>query len=1227
MADATSFLLPTEPFEVLIQSLDALDLKPHDEKWATPSEAIRYLKSFFCPPPPARELRSERCWHEEDVTYERLSELCRPMSPILTNRARRETPKLGSSMARESIPRTEPTLIAFLGLRSLSIKSVEDLPGPATDDVLDLHFALDSSTRAEVRQFLQSVLAPPTGQRSRDRFDHTPNVDTFLWSGSPPRCRPRLESPPLFPRSTRPGHAGVKNNPKSRTMEENNVDHISTIVSMLKHAPPEIIESEDGDINGQHMEVVNGWTTLTLSSPSPPSLHSSASSEVDEIWDISSPGTPATSLLAARMEEVEIPRLRKFGYKNRFNRDGTAVGGTTDLLTATKSPGSFITSFISAPVPVTQAPKRSTSQLEVARLYTHSPRPLSSPNQSTSNSLLGQPPSACEDQVEKVSAGTELPDCVEDWGPGGLCLDAAVASIYASTPHDALSCILEEKLDHKEIILMEVPDLPPPTTHAKEPTFFPEGMQSFVTPKEPVPGVGETVSRKRGAGPAAFLRLAKGIKPLALDLSWRPFNFGKSIPTDEEVAGVGQPFRVEDDIPGYRDERQVNDARELFDLSTSPIIPENVQDGTISMGLRRCEGFGTSPTPGRDENTQFEYVLTRREMIRALGTPRTLAEEAEARVDESSEQGVELNLQDHEIEGASGQNESLHQRENHLAHTLIDTWDHMAYRTNRGTFVDDLTVDTVDQGRGDLSIGYQELGESGTPADKENIDERSENKENIPPWDSTDRAQLAYHHPNHFRAQHELLHDLDIVAVTNFQDKNEYLKHLESVTSPFEPLSFVSQNQALGSPNASQHLRGMWDIPVGPSQRMDGFDNAGKNSPDLLSTSRAESTRTVKRRKLDDIVQPSSRDLFSTFVGLRNQVPGPPPPTSPMPQVPAVPEKSPLQVTPDDLFDQHTVRLPEPWVPPTTTHRHLASMAFIQKRALVRNLQDDGCRIVLVERCNLGGTDIIIDPDHGVLFKPLLALPAQLESAVDSISRASWRYSNILIVFEAYPSAQSYKTEASQNMRLIPYAYSPPVCKAIKKLRRTLGIAEGCGTMNSRCRVTWAFANHPEESARIVRCFGEEARATAIDKGNDILWDEREWLEEEEREGESDLSGVQGMNAFAALVMLYDRPLQTILDSSSEARLGIFGQLLGQERLIGLNAVIEERMSQLSLRAPLSTSDTEGESFMDVVARCISAKSIKVFLVSLTSTGSLRSSVEVPPTTDRPIHIPNTAHK
>lgn len=66
MADPTSFLLPTEPFEVLMRSLEYLDLSPPEERWDTPAGHIRYLRTFFPPPLDPQDLQTEKCWHEED---------------------------------------------------------------------------------------------------------------------------------------------------------------------------------------------------------------------------------------------------------------------------------------------------------------------------------------------------------------------------------------------------------------------------------------------------------------------------------------------------------------------------------------------------------------------------------------------------------------------------------------------------------------------------------------------------------------------------------------------------------------------------------------------------------------------------------------------------------------------------------------------------------------------------------------------------------------------------------------------------------------------------------------------------------------------------------------------------------------------------------------------------------------------------------------------------------
>ncbi|KIK29751.1 hypothetical protein PISMIDRAFT_70688, partial [Pisolithus microcarpus 441] len=71
----------------------------------------------------------------------------------------------------------------------------------------------------------------------------------------------------------------------------------------------------------------------------------------------------------------------------------------------------------------------------------------------------------------------------------------------------------------------------------------------------------------------------------------------------------------------------------------------------------------------------------------------------------------------------------------------------------------------------------------------------------------------------------------------------------------------------------------------------------------------------------------------------------------------------------------------------------MASLSLIQKRALVRELQGNACRVILVERCSLGGCDIILDPDRATIVTSLFALPVQIEALAEKISKESWRYS------------------------------------------------------------------------------------------------------------------------------------------------------------------------------------------------------------------------------------------
>ncbi|KAI6024329.1 hypothetical protein EDC04DRAFT_279028 [Pisolithus marmoratus] len=97
LADATSFLLPTDPFEALAKHSDSVDCTPYRERWPAPEGAIELVRDVFLS---FTKLRTESCRIQRETDpYDNLSKLYRPMSPVLTRQARRETPKLGCTGA------------------------------------------------------------------------------------------------------------------------------------------------------------------------------------------------------------------------------------------------------------------------------------------------------------------------------------------------------------------------------------------------------------------------------------------------------------------------------------------------------------------------------------------------------------------------------------------------------------------------------------------------------------------------------------------------------------------------------------------------------------------------------------------------------------------------------------------------------------------------------------------------------------------------------------------------------------------------------------------------------------------------------------------------------------------------------------------------------------------------------------------------------------------------
>jgi hypothetical protein len=203
------------------------------------------------------------------------------------------------------------------------------------------------------------------------------------------------------------------------------------------------------------------------------------------------------------------------------------------------------------------------------------------------------------------------------------------------------------------------------------------------------------------------------------------------------------------------------------------------------------------------------------------------------------------------------------------------------------------------------------------------------------------------------------------------------------------------------------------------------------------------------------------------------------------------PETAPPAI-PEGFYDHGTLSLPCPFTPPIAIHRYLSSLGLVQKQALVRCLRAQPCLVDLVEDDNLSDVDLILDPHSAVLFISLPFLPSQCDSLVAKLCQLSWRYSQLLVVFEAYSTSRSHLPDDGRSDALKISYYSPPALKAVKKLRRNLAVSEACDTKNSACGIYLAFADSVNEAGMFARYFGDLVEASAI---HPAIWGDREWLE------------------------------------------------------------------------------------------------------------------------------------
>ncbi|OAX38957.1 hypothetical protein K503DRAFT_856354 [Rhizopogon vinicolor AM-OR11-026] len=1258
LADPHALVLPSDPLDNLVKSLDSLE--PFEERWTTDADTVHKLKSMFkAIAGEGGELCSDAYWRENDHMYTHLAEIYRPMTPALTNRSRQQTLHPGSNALRASLPRTQPTIFEHIGVRPVVVEQVEEFDAPILEVVLNLRPTMDTATRSYVLS--QFKLANPPAQSTETNM----HVTSFLRADSPPpHPNPRPFSPPLFP--------GSKANSGSLGAGMLNA---KAIMDKMDDVPAPVPEELEVDMDKLNMMIVDGWVTLPISSPPSASPCSSQHTEIDELWEDSPTplGTPATSLFNARMDDVEVPRIHKPGHALPSTPGPRGPKSLKSLMEHLKPVAPRNAKAINCTTPTKQKPKL---PLSFSSAHAEDGRCL--------DSMLGQPPSDCtaspwttgaqKDKRENSDRDSDPDDFEMDIEQG---FDMALKHVYHGVQEDNIEgCVLEERLDEKDVALMDVPHLPPPTAHSGA-SLQPTRMGYLVR------GCKGNTPMDANLPRHSTLQPVKGIKPLNLELSWRPFKFTPPIPTDEIVTLVEGSGLEDLEKQGYIDTTSEANVHGLLrDIDTA--IGHSVSiAGCKNFDDRRGTGnIGLSPPRFNKpfpEAKGFELVLTKRErrLLAGLSEFEDPHEHRAEDSDDRQEQQDEASLVTENDRHVNGNGQllgeydrsgirsvhlggDLHLHSNFgdlnpagrsflhsdgLRFTCGDTstppgsvlYNSGVLDSVPGVVLDEDLCGVVfddsgviihdDGGRHRDRVGHPRYPE--VVYSPENVGDSDDDKENKfyytcnglqdQPQGVENQSQVPFssrplsiqkHHgpssfPTKFRASRGHGQDtggffpLSFGAEPGRVPKDPIEPGILTLDSDLERIHvFQPDNNVceIQSPGKVQYIPEN-DTPKNVSSFLQYFVlevDLPENVSSFLQYLMPEVDPPVsKRKRLDDptATPTATRALLDDHLALRNKpiTHAPLPLTTPtaissQQQASQSSGTSPPRDAPPEIFDVHTIRLPDIWDPPATNHCYLASMALIQKRALLRALRDPECQVHLVERYALGGVDIIMDPDTAVLLAPLLALPCEVEGLTDRISHASWRYAHILVILEAFPSADALTTDGNKKItnstKLTPYAFSPPMLKAVKKLRRLLSIADGFGTKNAGCEIHWAFANDVGKAALFVRIFGNLAEERALREGRDALWGDRGWLQVDEHEDEADLATAEDMNSFAAFVMLYQRSLQEILDMSSERRMEEFSDLMGKSRIASLNALIEQRAQEMDVDA--TTESGVGYSTLNI---------------------------------------------
>ncbi|KAJ7168264.1 hypothetical protein C8R43DRAFT_983743 [Mycena crocata] len=975
-ADPTSLILSTDSFETLTRIYGLSSVEALQEKFQSTPSAIQYLKKLI--KPQTGKLKADRVVVQES-NFESHVPAYRPMSPILTTRAIRETPRLGTNTFLKSLPHSHREFLSSQTVLPVDVEPVSE-PSVKQDDVLDTTWRLRPEEHEAIRSLLQSIR--PKGYKNR-------HLDPCARPDSPPIAS-RIPDPPFIPIFPRRGRAG--SGVREPTSDLQGVENLPTVI-----LPPVKIEELEPDLHEQNMVIVDGWHAYK-SSPSPtPTPVSSQEDQIDELF-MSSPDTTPPPVRPTKMEVTQIPRTKRIGAERK---KPAPIGAGPGL-------GSFLVPLIQEAQP---------------------PKPVSRPSPEPATSMLGQPDSTYESTADIFTDE----------------LDTDVGQLYDDQRQDPRDLILREKVDEKRQLLIEVDVLPPPNEHRPNALFLPSHLEELVAPLKAKGQANDKNSLHK------FLKKAKGIPSLNVELSWVPIAARTRIPSHSEILKVTDLFDA--NIASFSDlpTRLATLLETICSLTDSELRPH-------SDTWSRRYGELVSDVTSRDSDPVFELyeiILSRKERRRIAGLPDELETDGEDSDDAMDQEN-----------------------------DLIDARCSKRPRLEGDEYFNDSGVasNTLDSGHGNPTFSSFYGHDEPNPCDVD--------KENLPPY---------HDHPDYDR-------DFDFEDLT-FPGPDEQFNH---ITRPAFPADFQANQDYPGMPYEHREFEALsFDSFPATSAQPTQFPANGTNPSDEVYAGMFEPNPNAIVNDCE-IVRPSSSSTIHTappeiatrslgiaeFARLRaRKVTASVSESQPTSPVENALFEEPSHIVPESIYDRNTLRLPPTWNPPDSFHRYMVSMKVVQKLGLLRSLRSRACCIDLVERDSLGGVDIALDPHTAVIFTNLLTLPSECADLTSRIGQQSWLYSRLLIIFEAYPSSHSYQSKGSSNAASELFAYSPPVLKALGKLRRDLGILEGCGTKRRDCAVQYAFADSVDEAAMFTRYFGDSAEAN--DESRGAVWGDRAWLDDD----------------------------------------------------------------------------------------------------------------------------------